>query len=262
VIVSAELLSRAGYSFTWWGWFAWFGIPTVAAVILTSLGHWMWLRPQALAEPEVEQSGLEPQDRHLLTAVGAMVLLWLVGPRFGVTTTAGALAGMGLVAWVTRAPRDWLRDLDWDLILFVGATLSLAHIIEGSGLATWAGASATTWARHLEGSRLLLPGLLSFFVLLRLPLHNGIGYSAIVIPVALAMGSLGSIDVLGVAFVSILASSITFLPVQSTPAMLSHVRQPAPAGAYAVSGLLTFVSVLLVVQFLLDPWWGFLSHGP
>jgi len=260
VIVAADLLATAGYHFTWWSWFGWIGIPTLAAVVLTSGAHWAWLRPKGLDGSNLDDEPLNRRDRLLLGAIVAMVLLWLVGPRFAIGPATGAIMGMGLTALVLGDPRAHLKAMNWDLILFVGATLSLAHVIEASGTAAWAGVAIAGLAAPLDSSPLLLPALLGVFVLLRLPLHNGISYSAIVLPVALAMGQVGTLDPLAVAFVVIVAASITFLPVQATPAMLSHSRQPASVGAYVTSGLITFGSVFVVVQFLIGPYWRLLGR--
>jgi sodium-dependent dicarboxylate transporter 2/3/5 len=261
VIVAANLLSEAGYSFNWWTWFLWMGVPTLAVVAISSIAHWLWLRPGGWNPIDTSPEPLERRDKLLIGVVLAMVALWILGPRVGIGTTHTAIFGMALTAGVLDSSIRPMRLLDWDLLIFVGGTLSLGHVVIASGTAAWLGVNMAGLLRPLEGSPWILPALLLLFVTLRLPLHNGVSYSAIIVPIALDMGRLGSADVLAVVFIAITCASITFLPMQATSAMLTDSRHPAADREFAISGTLNLAAALCVIVFVLRPYWSLLRNG-
>lgn len=258
IVVAAELMGRAGHDLGWGEWVLWMGVPVALIFALSSVAHWLWLKPGALPAVSLGRDPLVRTDFYLLAVVIALVLLWVFGPAIGVGTTAAALLGMASLALLPQW-QQVIRNVDWDLVLFAGATLSFAGILLQSGTAAWLGNLLFSPLENIASPYLATFLVFGVLVLLRLPLSNGISYSAIVFPIILSLGDMGGLMSLHIAFMALVAGGLVFLPVQSNPTMISYASGRFGVIDSAVSGTLTFLAALVVFQWIAVPYWLWLA---
>ena len=135
---------RIGY-FQWLVW----GLPFAAASCLLSA----WVisrlflsraeRRRTLAFPDAEQGGGPPlsrKERLVLWVVAALVLLWISEPLHGLHATLVALCG----ALIVTAPRigvislkEGMKAVNWNLLVFMAATIKLGQTLVETGAAAW-----------------------------------------------------------------------------------------------------------------------------
>lgn len=258
IVVAAQLMGRAGHQLSWGEWALWMGVPVAVIFGLSSLAHWLWLRPGALPPVSLGHDPFVREDYYLIAVVAGLVLLWIFGPAVGIGAAAAALLGMASLALLRQWPR-LVREIDWDLVLFAGATISFAGILLESGTAAWMGELLFSPLQDLTNPYLATFLVFSVLVLLRLPLSNGVSYSAVVFPIILSLGDVGGLESLHVAFMALVAGGLVFLPVQSNPTMISYASGRFGTFDSVLSGSITFLAALAVFQWLAVPYWVWLA---
>lgn len=259
IVVAAELMGRGGYGFGWGEWVLWLGFPVALIFAMSTIGHLLWLRPGRLARVPGKPAPFTCEDRFIGVTVAAVVLLWVIGPAFGVGAAAVAVLGMATLAFLPQGGSVF-RAMPWDVVLFAGATLSFAGILLESGTATWLGELLFGPLENVGSPYLTTLLVFTVLVLLRLPLSNGISYSAMVFPIVLSLGDLGGLSSLHIAFMALVAGGLVFLPVQSSPTMISYASGRYGPRDTVASGLITFVAALVVFQWLAVPYWHWLAR--
>lgn len=259
IVVAADLMSRAGHDLGWGTWALWMGVPVASILALSAVAHVTWLRPPAMGGVTVRRDPFTRHDRIVGAVVVSMVVLWIFGPAVGIGAAAAALLGFAALAWLPQGVRI-LRGMDWDLVLFAGATLSFAGILLETGTAAWLGTLLFEPVASIETPYLGTLAIFGALVALRLPLSNGVSYSAMVFPVILSFGDIGGIASLHIAFMGLVAGGLVFLPIQSNPTMISYSRGRFGRRDSIVSGVLTFLAAFAVFQWLAIPYWTWLSR--
>ncbi len=241
------------------GWLVW---AAPFAVLSCALATAVLLR--VFTEPAQRRATLQidtpeagpwnPVQRRLLVLVGLTVLLWAVGPAWGLGPAPVAVGAALLAAWPRVGGthvRVALRGLDLRLLAFLAAGLLLADAVVGSGAASAVARALAGPARSLGGV-----GLLAVVVTVSLLLHVLIGSRSarvavllpvLVLPLALALVMAA---VLGTGFCQTLAIS-------SKP-MLLFARHPAsglvPSDLLRLSACLFPLLWLLLMGFGLLVW--------
>lgn len=259
IIVAADLMSRAGYPLNWFQWLIWMGIPVLLIIVLSTLLHWLWLKPESYTFPVEEPQALSRTDQVLLFIMTIMILLWMFGAWLGVSPTEAALLGMIGIALVSHERMQVIQQLDWDLVIFSGATLSFAYVLLETGTAAWIGELLFNPISQLSGTPVLVLLVMLALMLLRFPLSNGVSYSAVVFPIILSLDPIGRLEPLHLAFMALLAGALAFLPVQSMPSMLTYASRRFGISDTMASGGIMFFATVVVVQFFALHYWSWLQ---
>jgi DASS family divalent anion:Na+ symporter len=248
-------MSRAGYPLNWFQWLIWMGAPVLLITALSTVLHWLWLKPEGYRVEHEPTAPFSHEDRLLMLIVGGMISLWMFGAWLNVSATMTALLGMAAMALVLKESDRILRQVDWDLVLFSGGTLSFAYIILESGTAAWIGGLLFGPIAGMTSTPWLVLLVLTALMLLRFPLSNGVSYSAVVFPIILSLGPIGGLEPLHVAFMALIAGALAFLPVQSTPSLMTYSSRRYGVSDTVMSGSLMFLASFLVIQFFALPFW-------
>lgn len=258
VIIAADLMAGAGYPLNWFEWLIWLGVPVFIIFSLATALHWNWLRPEPLVVPTASPAPFGRADRLIGATVGGMVVLWIVGPAFNIGPAATAVLG-ALMIGKCAGPGS-LRGVDWDLVVFSGATLSFGYLLLSSGTAAWVGNGFVHLLKLGAGSPFLVLGIFLSLVCLRVPLNNGASYSAVVLPIILSIGPVGGVEPFHLAFITLIAGGLAFLPIQSAPAMITFSTGRYGVGDAIVSGALIIACSAVVLQLFAIPYWIWLGR--
>ncbi|WP_300655185.1 SLC13 family permease [Hydrogenophaga sp.] len=243
------------------GWLVW---AAPFAVISCALATAVLLR--LFTEPAQRHARLQvgtwdagpwsPVQRRLLGVVGITVLLWAVGPVWGLGPAPVAVGAALLVAWPRVGATDVrvaLRGLDLRLLAFLATGLLLADAVVDSG-------AASAWAQAMAGParRLGGVGLLAMVITVSLLLHVLIGSRSarvavllpvLVLPLALALPGGGAVSAPVLVMAAVLGTGFCQTLAVSSKPMLLFARHPA--SGLAPSDLLRLSACLLPLLWLL-----------
>lgn len=212
-----------------------------------------------------EAAAWNPVQRRLLGLVGFTVLLWAVGPAWGLGPAPVAVGAALLAAWPRVGGTDVrvaLRGLDLRLLAFLAAGLLLADAVVGSGAASAVAQALAGPARSLGGV-----GLLAAVVTVSLLLHVLIGSRSarvavllpvLVLPLALTLPAGSGVSAPVLVMAAVLGTGFCQTLAISSKPMLLFARHPAsglaPADLLRLSACLFPLLWLLLMGFGLLVW--------
>ena len=88
-----------------------------------------------------------PERRFVAAGLATVVAGWITAPLHGVPVALVALAGAVALTWPGPSRmglKQAVGQVEWELILFLAATMALGEAILGSGVASWAAGALVT----------------------------------------------------------------------------------------------------------------------
>ncbi len=218
---------------------------------------------QKLDVEYLQSAPLSLPERKTLLIVLLMLGLWLTEKWHGLETATVTVIGailltapkFGVMKW-----KDAVKDVSWNLIIFVGATLALGHALISSGASEWIINNVFRFS-DINTSKshfliLLLLAIISLTSHIYMTSHTA--RAAALVPPLLYLASSLDINPVTVLFISTLGMDycLTF-PVSSKALM---VYQDAEEDGFKPKDLLRLSSVMIVVHFVLIvlfyyTWW-------
>lgn len=243
------------------GWLVWAApFAVVSCALATAVLLWVFSAPaqrhEKLQIDAAQASSWNPVQRRLLVVTGVTVLLWAVGPAWGLSPAPVAVGAALLVAWPRVGGTDVrvaLRGLDLRLLAFLAAGLLLADAVVGSGAASAVALALAAPARTLGGV-----GLLAVVVTVSLLLHVLIGSRSarvavllpvLVLPLALALPTGSGVSAPVLVMAAVLGTGFCQTLAISSKPMLLFARHPA--SGLAPSDLLRLSACLFPLLWLL-----------
>jgi solute carrier family 13 (sodium-dependent dicarboxylate transporter), member 2/3/5 len=269
-LVTAQIVAQTGHgeiSFARW---ALLGTPF--AVVSCALTCWLVLRlflrpdertrPLDLSEVAAQaRGGLSGPERRVAAVVATLVALWAAEPLHGIDATLLALAG----ALVVTAPavgavpfRDALAAVDWNILLFLAATLVLGRALVDSGAAQWLAGGALQAVAGGAGTLVVVGAVAAVSLLAHLVVTSRTARSSVLVPIVVALGAASGLDPAALAFLSTAAAGFCLtLPVSAKPVlMFSRLDGPTfdPADLWRLSRVSLPAHLVLLVVFAVAVW--------
>ncbi len=207
---------------------------------------------ERIAERQLELGQLSVSGRMMaalmLVTVSGWVLLGEVAGLAGISLLAVvAMFALRIVKW-----REIQSHVDWGVILMYGGAIAVAKALEKTGAANWL--AGTLWPDGLAG-----PALLVLLALLTLLLTEAISNSAavaIMLPLAIPLGSAAGVDPVMVALTVGIVSGFAFMLPMGTPANAmiygtGYVRFGRMIGFGSALSLCALLLFALTINF----WW-------
>ena len=152
----------------------------------------------------------ERRRRKIPLAVAIMGLVVLL-PAIGLTTivVSALLGALAMVLTGCLTPQEAYEDMDWSVVVLLGAILPLGFVMRDTGTAAWLAGGLVTFAAPLGPHGVLLTLYLAGVALTSV-ISNGAA-AAVLVPVAIATA--GALDVAAMPFVIaiMLAASSSFV---------------------------------------------------
>jgi solute carrier family 13 (sodium-dependent dicarboxylate transporter), member 2/3/5 len=210
-----------------------------------------------------DRSSLKPQEWYVIGIVALLVLFWSTESLHGLNNTIIAVLG----ALAVTAPRfgaisfkDGLKGVEWNLVLFMAATLKLGEALIESGGAEWLVTSVFTsfQNRATNSSFVVIAAVAIISLLSHLVITSRTARSSVLIPlVVLFAASLGFNPTL-LAFLSTAAAGFCLtLPVCAKPAMMFSQADGTTYNAkdlLKLSGWLLPMHLILLLVFAFWVW--------
>lgn len=255
-LISAEILSHfQGDSMSLTRWTK-LGLPFIfLTCAFTWVISYLYLTPQNKQKRQPKSTnGLNNQEWYALTIVLALVVLWSTEALHGVNSAIIALLGaiavtapnIGIISF-----KEGIKGVNWNLLLFLAATLKLGDALSNSGGAEWL---VNSFFNRLEdslaSSHLLVISVIALVSLLaHLLINSRSARASVLIPLVIILGKSLGYNPTALAFMCTAAAGFCLtLPISAKPvAMFSHLDEPT----YQPQDLLRLSSVLLPLHFAL-----------
>lgn len=205
------------------------------------------------------------QERKMLAVFVLIFTLWIIGPRWGITTPQAGMVGTILLLLPGVRVLSWERamaSIRWNVIILFGVSLALADALERSGAGAWLTAGTLRIVEH--PSPLALVAVISPLVLLiRIGFVNNLGMIAAGLPLAFTLARGWGLSPLWTGMVVVMTAGPGFLlPTQTPTGMITvgyeyysirdYLRAGIPASAILLA--LTFLAALA--------YWPLLGYRP
>ncbi len=263
-----------GIRWTYLGWLAAF-FPLVVIFVLVLWRILLWTFPPereelvggaAYVREELQKMGRPTTaERKMLGVFAAMYVLWILGPRWNITTAqAGMMGAMALLLPGVRV-LDWDRALaavKWNVIILFAVSLSLANVLERSGAGAWlAGSTLGLIARP---SPLIVALILTpLVVLIRVGFVNNLGMIAAGLPLAFTLARGWGLNPLWVGMMVVMTAGPGFLlPTQTPTGMITLGYEYHTTRDYLRSGLPTSIALILLTWIAALFYWPLLGYRP
>lgn len=234
-ILTVSVLGQYGYSLTWTDWLVYMWVPALLLVLLSTLGITILFNDgisglKGGSSPLVYEPDLGFDERFFNRDRSIVVMLlvfviaaWIGASIIGVPEFVPLLAILSLAffAPIGVADEGTLEGLNWDLLIFFGTALSLPGVLAETNIGEFL-------IQDVLGN--VLPATLDFpeflavliciLVLLRIVLI-GATYVIIALPLVIQLSAAAGHDPLIVTFVSLIAGSVVFFPIQTPATMVA-----------------------------------------
>jgi len=260
-----------------WRYPAWLG-AFLPVVLLFIVAEWWWLlwlfRPgretlaggAAYVADELRRlGGLSRAERAVLTVFAAVILLWVVGPRWGVTTPQAGMLGAALLLLPGVRVLTWERALAavrWNVVILFGLSLALATALERSGAAAWL--TRTTLGLLADPAPALLLGVLApLVVLVRVGFVNNLGMVAVALPLAFTLARGWGLNPVWVGMVVVLTAGPGFLlPTQTPTGVITFGFEAYTMRDYLRAGVGATMVLLALTWLAALVYWPLLGYRP
>lgn len=266
-ILTVSVLGQYGYSLTWTGWLLYMWPPALLLVVLSTLGITLLynngldgLTGSSSVIVYDSDFGFDEQffnrDRtFVLVLLVFIIAAWIGASLVGAPEFIPLLVLLSITFFspIDIANEETLNGLNWDLLLFFGTALSMPAVLAKTDIGEFlVGDVLGSILAPTLGFPAFLAGLMCILVLLRIVLI-GATYIIVALPLVIQLSATVGHDPLLVTFVSLLAGSVVFFPIQTPATMVAFQghyltqRDTILAGftMLAAAFVTTFVSVYL-----------------
>lgn len=259
---------------TYPGWLAAF-FPLVAVFTVVVWRLLLWLFPPERGEltagaayiaGELRRLGpLATPERKMLAVFAVIFLLWIVGPRWGITTPqAGMIGAIALLLPGVRV-LSWERAMAavrWNVIILFGVSLALADALARSGAGAWLTSATLRIVAHptpLAVALMTAPLVL----LIRIGFVNNLGMIAAGLPLAFTLARGWGLDPLWTGMVVVMTAGPGFiLPTQTPTGMITVGYEYYAIRDYMRAGVAASVVLLALTWLAAFVYWPLLGYRP
>lgn len=215
---------------------------------------------------ELHRLGALSRPEWKMLAVFAVIfLLWVVGPRWGITTPqAGMIGALALLMPGVRV-LSWERALGavrWNVIILFGVSLALANALEISGAGAWlTGGTLGIVARPSPVAVALV--IAPLVLLIRVGFVNNLGMIAAGLPLAFTLARGWGLDPLWTGMVVVMTAGPGFLlPTQTPTGMITVGYEYYTIRDYLRTGIPASLVLLALTWFAAFVYWPLLGYRP
>lgn len=260
-----------------WAYLAWMAafFPVVVAFGLLLWRILLWAFPPERLEmiggaqyvrEELRQMGpLSLPERKMLAVFLGMMALWLLGPRWGISTPQAAMIGAVALMLPGMRVLSWERALGsvrWNVIILFGVSLALATALEKSGAGKWL-TDATLQIIDRPSPAAAVALLAPLVMLIRIGFVNNLGMIAAGLPVAITLAKGWGLNPVWVGMVVVMTAAPGFLlPTQTPTGMITMGYEYYTIRDYMRSGAAASIALLVLTGVAAFFYWPLLGYRP
>ena len=263
-IASMTAASLLG-GFSWLRWFVLMAVPYYALLTLGAIALWLTSRAAGLEHRPVAERAvhtpLTGPERRTLVVLLLTTTLWLTDAWHGLNPSIPALLaalllvapGIGVFGW-----KDLEARLSWELILTVGASLSLASALTSTTAAPWLGSLLTAGTvTELQTSPLALVGALIVIVtVVHLGITNLAACLALLLPIVTTTTAAAGLNPLAIGLiVTVVVDAVILYPVQTATNLIAYQTGYFTTADVRRFGFVMLGLTLVVILGVAIPYW-------
>ena len=260
-----------------WAYLAWFAAYFPLVVIFVLVLWRILLRVFPPEQPELAGGAayiraelrrlgpLSTGERKMVAAYVLIFILWIFGPRWGITTSQAATMGMLLLLLPGLRVLPWERAVEairWNVIILFAISLALAAALERSGAGAWLTDQTLSLLRRPSPGALVLV-LAPLIVLVRVGFVNNLGMIAATLPVAFTLARGWGLNQVWVGMIVVITAGPGFLlPTQTPTGMITLGYEYYTIRDYLRSGVPATIVLLLLTLVAALLYWPLLGYRP
>jgi anion transporter len=266
-LVTAEILSlMGGEKLTFARWMS-LGLPFAAVSCLATTFVILWLfltegerkgelkiNGEILSKNKEVSENWSRQEKFALGVVAALVTLWMTETFHGINSTMIALVGALIVTLPTVGTisfKDGIKQINWNLLLFMAATLEMGEALVESGGAKWLVENSFAAMQNLFANNILaVVAIVAIVSLLsHLVINSRTARSSVLIPMVILLAISMGFNPTALAFISTAAAGFCLtLTVSAKPVMLFSQHD---GDTFTQKDLIRLSAVLLPLHLIL-----------
>lgn len=218
-----QLAKKFGMNITWSSWALGAAVPGILSLLILPLLIYTVFPPELKRTPEaplfaksklIEMGPPKPKEFIVLGTFLVLLVLWVVGPNWGIDATSSALFGLCLLLITEVLTLDDLlkESTAWSTFLWMSTLIMICQALSDTGLIQWFGGHIGSYIGHLSWPLTL--GILVFinfvihYVFASTTAHISALFSMFV-SVAVASGAPASLSILVLSYLSCLSAALT-----------------------------------------------------
>jgi len=261
-IIAGEVMSNHGIPMNWLLWLKYFWIPITLVVVFSSYQLYFFYNYHSLnissLSIKIDSTEIAKkisfEEKCVILIIILVVLLWIVGSYLNISNAIPTLFAIILLYFpgINLLQIDDLKKINWDLLIFIGVSISLANLIISSGAGKWLAEYIFNYAQLLSNSRFTF--FLTLFILLfliRLIFPSATTFNACILPAVLSSAGHTNHDLLLIAIITILSGMVCFLPFQNIPNLLLFDKGYYRIMDTVITGFIIIISAFIAIIFTL-----------
>ncbi len=269
--LAVKLAENAGFAISWTDWAMAAIVPGIISLAIMPLVIY-YLHPPTIkhsdSAPKIAKEKLDSMGKisiHeiiLIVVFFILIVLWINGPKFGLSATTVALLGLSVLL-ITKVINfeDNLADKGaWHTFIWFGTLIMLSDFLFKFGLMTWFGSKLQfLFIDTSPINSLIILSLLYFYI--HYFFASSTAHITVLFPTFLVLfvnaGMPGLLAALVLSFLSILSAGLTHYGLSSTPIFFGAGYMKTKDWWYI--GLVTSIVYLLIWVFIGGAWWKLLN---
>jgi anion transporter len=208
---------------------------------------------------------LATPERKMLAVFAVIFFLWVIGPRWGITTPqAGMIGALALLMPGVRV-LSWERALSsvrWNVIILFGVSLALANALDSSGAGAWLTSATLGIVAHPSPVAVALI-IAPLVLLIRIGFVNNLGMIAAGLPLAFTLAKGWGLSPLWMGMVVVMTAGPGFLlPTQTPTGMITIGYEYYTIRDYLRSGIPASIVLLALTWLAAFVYWPLLGYRP
>jgi anion transporter len=260
-----------------WSYVAWLAafLPLVVVFVLLLWRILLWAFPPerdeltggaAYVQEELRRMGpLSTGERKMLAVYAGIFALWILGPRWSITTSQAAMLGMLVLLLPGVRLLTWERALAavrWNIVMLFGITLALAVALERSGAGRWL-TDVTLLVLERPSPLAFVLIVAPLVILIRVGFVNNLGMIAAMLPLAFTLAKGWGLNPVWVGMIVVVTAGPGFLlPTQAPSGMITFGYEYYTIRDYMRSGLPASIVLLLLTWAAALFYWPLLGYRP
>ncbi|WP_209125075.1 SLC13 family permease [Alkalihalobacillus sp. BA299] len=234
-IYAYGLLASISPDLNYLNWMIYFGPPTFIFIIILWVIFLVCFPPENvvktvvmnLIDERVAKLGkISKPEVKIIIIIGFTLLLWVTQSLHGYSVPMVGMLGATLTIMPKVGVWDWTKaksKIDWDMIIFFGATILLSSMLINTGTIEWLANLLVSYFA-LQSPFIVLFLFVICTAILRIIFVNVIGFMTIMMPLGVTIGqSISGLTSLGVAMAVFLTGVPGFLLITQSPVhLISH----------------------------------------
>jgi di/tricarboxylate transporter len=261
-IIAGEVMLNHGIPVNWLLWLKYLWMPVSLLIILSSYqlnfiyNYFLFNRHSLIIKIEEEEIGnqISIKEKWIISVIFLVLFLWIAGSYLNISNAIPPLIAIILFYFpgINVLNIDDLKKINWNLLIFIGVSISLANLIISSGAGKWLAQYIFFYTQKLSNSRVTFFIILfSMLVLIRLIFPNLTTFNACILPAVLSAADHMHFELLNIAIITILSGVVCFLPFQNISSLLLFENGYYTLNDTILTGFVLTFSIIFVIIFIL-----------